>query len=213
MVDDKVITVELQDAFYRDSLNKLVLIIISFCFATFILFLLLALLVLQKPAPVVFRVSEDWLVQPPVPLDKPYLSTPDLLQWANDAVQQLFVLDFNNYDTQVQQLRQYFTQTGWKIYLNQLNNYANYNNVQTNKLFVTIQLQGAPIVLNQGLLPDQYWGWWVQVPVMLRYTGTVSMPSKQVKLQVLIIRVPTQDNLNGVAIDNIMVSQDQGPLS
>lgn len=206
MTEEALAVVELQDAFYRDSFGKLVLIIVSFCIAIVLLIALSIYLVLDKPPPLTFPVSDEWRVQAPVPLEEPYLATPDLLQWVNDTVQKLFVFDFNNYDDQLELLKTYFTADGWRIYLNQLNNYANYNNVQTNRLFVSMELQGAPIVLNQGLLSGR-WGWWVQMPITIKYAGAVPVPSKVITLQILVIRVPTLNNLDGVAIDNIMVDQ------
>lgn len=209
MTEETLVVVELQDAFYRDSFGKLVLIIVSFCTAIVLLIALSIYLVLDKPPPLTFPVADEWRVQPPVPLDQPYVATPDLLQWVNDTVQKLFVFDFTNYDDQLAVLKTYFTEDGWRIYLNQLNNYVNYNNVQTNRLFVSMELQGAPIVLNQGLLSGK-WGWWVQMPITIKYAGAVPVPSKNITLQILVIRVPTLNNLDGVAIDNIMVDQGTG---
>ena len=165
MAEDELVTVILQDAFYRDSFSKFVLVIFSFCLAILLLLVLSIYLILDNPPPVTFPVAEQWRVQQPVPLDQPYIPTPELLQWTNDAVQKLFVFDFTNYNEQLAALKQYFTADGWKIYLNQLNNYANYNNVQKDRLFVSMELRGAPIILNQGLLSGK-WGWWVEIPII-----------------------------------------------
>lgn len=206
MAEDNQIVVELQDGFYRDSFGKLVLIMATFCLSILLLIALSIYLLLDKPPPVTFPVADEWRVQQPVPVDKPYMSQPEVLQWVNDVVQKLFVLDFNNYDDQVAKLKEYFTANGWKIYLNQLNNYANYNNVQTGKLFIKLDLRGAPIILNQGLLSGK-WGWWIELPVTIKYAGAVPLPNKALTLQILVTRVPTLDNLNGVAIDNIIADQ------
>jgi hypothetical protein len=47
----------------------------------------------------------------------------------------------------------------------------------------------------------------VQMPITIKYAGAVPVPSKVITLQILVIRVPTLNNLDGVSIDNIMVDQ------
>ncbi len=208
MAEEKLAVVELRNEFYRDSFGRLVLIMVGFCGAIVLLILLSIYLLMDKPPPVTFPVSDQWRVQPPVPVDEPYMTTSDLLQWVNDTIRQLFVFDFNNYKEQLNVLKPYFTEDGWKVYLNQLNNYANYNNVQKDRLFINVELASAPTILQS---PDPSvsgaYSWLVQVPIILKYAGGVNIPNKSIVLQVLVVRVPTLNNLNGVAIENMIVDQ------
>lgn len=202
-------TVELQTRFYRDSFGKVLILILSICFAI-ALFVSLAIYIhLQKPKPIQFNVGNDWRVIEPVPLDQPYLSQPDLLQWVNDAIQKVFVFDFYHYNDQLQKASQYFTSDGWKVFLNQLNNYVNYNNVQTYKTFINAVPTSAPYILREGLLEGRY-GWWVQMPITLNYIGYQRSTSQNITLQILVVRVSTLNNLNGVGIDNVMVVTGAG---
>ena len=205
MVEEGKSVVELRDDFYRDSFGKMTLIIFSFCLAIGLLVAMSFYLYLAKPLPVTFAVADEWRVRPPVPLDQPYLSVPDMLQWVGDVVPKVFVYDFNRYNDQLKVASQYFTPEGWKIFLNQLNIYANYNNVQTYKQFITSAPAGAPFILNQGLLSGKY-AWWVQMPITLSYQGNNQSAEKTLTLQVLLVRVSTLDNLIGVAIDNVIVA-------
>ena len=118
-----------------------------------------------------------------------------------------FNYDFNYYNDQLQANSQYYTADGWKIFLNQLNIYVNYNNVQSGKLFVTGVPTAAPTLLNKGILPNtgQY-GWWVRMPVRLDYAGYQPPASQTLVWQVLVVRVPTLDNLTGVGIQNIVLA-------
>lgn len=201
--------VNLRDDFYRDSFGKVVVIIIGILTAIILLVALSIYLYLDKPPPVTFPVDKEWRVIKPVPLDQPYLSRPDLYQWVSDVIQKVFVLDFNHYNDQLKTASQYFTTDGWKVFLNQLNVYANYNNVQAYKLFVNGVPAGAPYLLNDGLLAGRY-AWWVQMPITINYAGYSPPPSKTLTLQVLVVRVPTLNNLNGVGIDNVIVANGAG---
>lgn len=204
--------VELKDDFYKDQFGKIITITISLCVAIGLLIALIIYLYVSKPAPMYFPVDEDWRVQPTIPVDKPYISTPDLLQWVSEVIPKSFSLDFVNYNNQISDMSKYFTPDGYKVFLNQLSIYASYNNVQDNKQFISGSLEGAPTVINQGLLSGKY-GWWVQVPVSIEYTGIKNVPSKDLTLQILIVRVPTLSNLVGVGIDNVIVSSGSAPTT
>jgi intracellular multiplication protein IcmL len=195
----------LRDGFYRDSIGKVVLVLISTCVSIAILVLLSVFLYFDKPLPITFPVGADMRVQRSVSLDQPYLSTPDLLQWVADVFPNSFTLDFNHYNDQLKLDLQYFTQDGWAAFLNQLNIYANYNNVQAYKMFVTATPESAPYILRQGVLPDSgKYGWWVQMPVTINYAGLKPPPSVTLTFQILVVRVPTLNNLTGVGIDNVI---------
>src|SRR3990167_11287251 len=185
--------VELHDDFYKDSFVKVVMVIIGVCIAILSLMSISLYLYLSKPAPVTFNTDIEWRVQADVPVSLPYVSEPDLLQWVSEAIQNAFVYDFNNYDDQLKHAAKYFTTNGWKVFLDQLNNYANYNTVQTNKLFVNATPSGAPYIIRKGLLSGQY-AWWVQMPVDINYTGYQSLPKKSLILQILIVRISTMNN-------------------
>lgn len=208
MAEEQVI--ELQDRFYHDSFSKLVLIMMSVLIAIALLIAVCIYMYFNKPPPKTFPVDAEWRIKPAVPLDQPYLSVPDLSQWAIDTIRHLFVFDFNHYSDQLKALMPYFTDDGWKIFLNQLNIYANSDTVSSEKEFITGKPTGAPIILNQGLLSGR-WAWWIQIPVDIdyAYAGGAKQPTTQsLTLQILIVRVSTLNNLLGVAIDNVVVTKN-----
>jgi len=85
-----------------------------------------------------------------------------------------------------------------------LNIFVAYNAIQSSKSFVNGSPGGAPFILNQGLLSGKY-GWWVQMPVNVSYSSLEGGKTLSLVLQALVIRVPTLDNLYGVAIDNVIL--------
>lgn len=205
MVSEEALVVTLRDDFYRDSFMKLFAIIISIFIAIALLVALSSYLYMSTQPPITFNVADDWRVQSDVAIDKPYLNTPDMLQWVSDAIQQSFVYDFYHYDDQVNVNKSYFTAAGWENFLNQLNIYANKNEIRINKLFINAAPTGAPIVLTSGLLSGRY-AWWVQLPIDITYIGTDRTRKKSLNLQVLVVRVPTLNNLAGVGIENVIVA-------
>src|SRR5207249_2526572 len=113
----------------------------------------------------------------------------DLLQWVADVFPNSFTLDFNHYSEELKSDEQYFTADGWTAFSNQLNIYANYNNVQAYKLFITATPESAPYILRQGVLPDTgKYGWWVQMPVTINYAGFKPQPNVTLTFQILVVR-------------------------
>lgn len=209
MADNKLEIVELRDEYYRDSFGKLMLIMASMVLAIFLLLATSFYIYINEPPPITFAVDKDWRVQRDVALDQPYLDTPILLQWVSDTLRSTFQFDFVNYNEQLKQATHNFTDDGWRIFLDQLNNYANYSDVQNKKMFVNGEPNSAPVVLNSGVLAGR-WAWVVQAPIMLRYVSNEGTSSRILNLQVTVVRVPTLNNLRGVAIDNVIVAQGAG---
>lgn len=204
MATEELQVVELRDDFYRDSFGKVLLVIVSVSVGIFLLIALSIYNYLNKPKPITFHVDDEFRVQAPVPLNQPYLSTPDLLQWVANVIPKSIVFDFLNYDDQLKAATPYFTADGWKAFLNQLNIYANYNNVQNNKLYVNAVPTAAPYILKEGLLDSGKYGWWVQLPLSVSYAGAIPQQGKTAKLQILVVRVSTLNNLMGVGIENVI---------
>lgn len=204
---EEEITLVLRDDFYRDSFGKVLLIIMGI-FIAIILFVATSIyLYMNKPVPITFHVEDEFRILKPVALDQPYLLSPDLLQWVGNALANSFVYDFDHYNDQLKLASQYFTPDGWKIFLNQLNIYANYNTVQKNKMFITNKPTGAPFILRQGLLPGRRYAWWIQMPITISYAGYNISSTDSLTLQILVVRVSTLNNLMGVGIDNVIVAK------
>ena len=203
--------VDIQDDFYREGFGKLMFVLTSLLIAMSLLIAVSVYLYLNQPPPKTFHVEKEWRVQAPVPLNQPYLTTPELLQWVSDVLPRAFMFDFINYNDQLKTISPYFTKEGWKIFLNQLNIYANYNKVQSYKMFVTAVPAGAPFIFNQGPVQETgVYGWWVQMPLTLTYASFSGSNAQTLSLQVLVVRVSTLNNLNGVGINNVLVLKGTG---
>jgi intracellular multiplication protein IcmL len=201
--------VRLKDDFYRDGFYKVIFSLLAIVVAIVFLIALSLYVHFTKPDPVNFSADNEWRVLPPVPLDQPYLSTSDLVQWISEVLPSAFTFDFVNYSKFLKNSAQYFTQNGWNKFLEQVNVYANFNTIQSSKLFVNSEASGAPFILSQGLLDGKY-AWWVQMPINIQYINVEKMTLTPLVVQVLITRVPTLNNLYGVGIENIVVNKGGG---
>jgi intracellular multiplication protein IcmL len=202
----------LRDDFYRDSFGRVIFLITSIVTAIVLLSILALYLFIQKPKPITFVVNQGFRIQGNIPLDQPYISIPDLLQWVNDTFAKVFILDFVHYPDQLNSYRPYFTEDGWKVFLNQINNYASKDLVTDNKLFVSATPTAAPVIFGKGLVTGRY-GWRVNVPLSINFNSDRQNTTTSLTLQILVVRVPTDNNLSGIAIDNVIVLTNQGGAS
>lgn len=208
MVGEELHIVQLTNNFYRDGFRK---VLFSFGLVTIAFVLVVAAvlyLYFSKPPPVYFATDNQWRTVAAIPVTEGnYPTDPDLKQWVSNALQSIFRYSFINYDNTLRSHRTYFTDNGWQVFQGLVNRFAAKTMVESTKTFVTGGPDAAPTITRFGLIPEQKrYGWWIQVPVSLSYTtpGRDSY-TQSLTLNVLVVRIPTLDNLYGVAIENIQV--------
>lgn len=204
---DELQLVTLRDDFYRDGYYKALIAVGIMLVAIALLASVSLYLQLSKPAPVVFATGDEFRTLIPVPVNKTYVSAPDLIQWVSDVLPKSFKFDFINYNLQLKNVSQYFTVNGWKTYLDLVKIYADYNVVTAGKLFISAIPAGAPFILNQGLLPEGVYGWLVQMPITLSSRSVSKGPDQTLVLQALVVRISTLNNLSGIAIDKLTLAK------
>lgn len=203
---EEEVKVVLEDNFYRDSFGKVIFVLCSIAVSIAFLAGISVYVFMNEPPPTTFRVADEWRVLAPVPIQQPYLSEPDMLQWVTDVLPKVFNIDFLHMDDQLDANKKYFTDNGYQVYLNQLNNIAPKDTLQAGKLFVHAEPAGAPTIPNQGVLSGRY-AWMVQFPINISYAGLKNVPSTNLTLKVLVVRTETTNNLTGILIDNITVEK------
>jgi len=212
MNDNELVEITLQDDFYRDSFTKVVLVIIAMVIGIALTVAMACYLYLHQPAPKYFHTDNEFRIVASIPIDKPSLKNPEVLQWVSNIVSKVFIYDFNHYQSQLERAKPYFTADGWQNFLNQLNIYANETKVESGKMFVSGVPAGAPIILNDssigGLVSGRY-AWLVQIPVDINYAyaGSDQQLPQTLTLRIMVVRVPDLDNLDGVAIENVEVEK------
>jgi intracellular multiplication protein IcmL len=204
MAEEELQVIRLRNDFYRDGFKTIVLALGVITTAIILLIASSFYLYLSKPVPVKFATDDEWRILPPIPVDKPYLSTANLLQWVSETFSTVFNFDFINYSIKRAEYQQYFTENGWKKYNELIDLYLPILAVESSKSVVRGTANGGPFIVNQGLLAKRY-AWWVQMPININFSGVDKSYIQSLVLQALVVRVSTLNNLSGVAIDNLIV--------
>lgn len=210
MAEEELQVGHLKDEFYKDGFYKALSALGVFLAAIFLLVSLFLYLVLTKPSPIRFIVSDDFRVLAEVPNNQSYISDPDLIQWVSQTLPAVFKLDFVNYAQQLSGFTHFFTDAGWNSFMLQLNTYANSQSVLKSKLFVSATPAGAPIILNKGLLKNNVYAWEIQMPLNLSYSSGQQGTPSPIVASLIVVRVSNLNNMAGVAIDSITVKAGTG---
>ncbi len=206
MPDDVLELVKLRNNFYRDNYRRAIVAVLLCILIIFVLIGAIYLLYSQKPEPKYFATTADGRILPLVPINLPYKTDPEILQWAANAALVSNSYDFVNYRKQLQDAAQFFTPAGWVSYMQALQQSNNLIGVKEGHIILTSTPTGAPQILDRGLISGAYY-WKIGLPLLLSYTGQSLAQTQKVYVTMTILRVSTLDNPTGIGIAQMVVEQ------
>lgn len=209
MAEEALQVIRLRNDFLRDGFKKIMISLIVVVTAIVLLIGTSIYLYVSKPLPVYFKTDNEWRTLLPVPEKLAYLNTFSLLQWVSNTFQNVFKYDFLNYKNQLQANREYFTENGWTVFSSIVNKYVTSQSLVDNRLFMNGFLHGAPYVTQEGVLNNVRYGWWVRVPMSIKFQGLEKSSSLLPEFDVLVVRVSTLNNIYGVAIENMTLAPNR----
>lgn len=139
-----------------------------------------------------------------VPLSQPYLKSADVIQFARDTINRSLTLNFQQYRQQLEDVRQGWTQEGFKQYLNQLQSGGYLDAIKTKRMNMTVTA-GTGVIVRERLVEGIYVRT-VELPVEIKLSGQVTeQPPQNFIAVVTVARIPTLDSLVGVGLDSIVI--------
>lgn len=135
----------------------------------------------------------------PITLPAAHSTFKNLTSWLTDAISETYTFGFTNFNEQVGKAEQYFTEDGYRSYLNALQINNTEKEIITKRIEVaTIPLQ-TPVLINGGVFGNSEF-WRFRVPVLVSIQGGKEPLVEQYMVEVLIIRVPSYISYKGIAI-------------
>lgn len=166
--DDALMMVHLRNDFYRNKFHwALGIYILTLIIIVFLIGILSFLL--KNPVHPLYFVTDDIgrLIQD-VPRKIPGMTTETAAQWAIEAVEHAYSYDFVNYRSELQDAQKYFTEFGWRNYMDGLRASNNLLALTQNKYVVVAKVVAPPKLLVEGILGSGY-AWKFQIPVLATY--------------------------------------------
>lgn len=205
----------LRNNFYRDNYRRLMLVCLGLIGLTGALTYWGLYERSHQPLPQYFATTYDGKLIPIIPLSEPGLTPNAVLQWATDAAQACYTFNFVNFRKALQDIRIYFTKTGYQYFLKALKDSNNLDAIQTKQMVVSAVPTGAPVILKKGVLNDGsgagagVYSWTVQLPMELEYRSANERFRQRIVLTMVISRVSTLESPKGVAIASFVVSENR----
>jgi intracellular multiplication protein IcmL len=196
--------------FYWESTRRLEL-------AIFLLFfLLLALngfyyyLESTEPAPQYFPTTADGRPIRPMPLDLSLHPTNYVVTWAENAILNIYSLDFVNYRQTLQDAQVYFTLKGYLEFKQAYSASNNLEAVRQKRQVVSARITGPTQVLNEGIFEEGTpYSWNLDVPVEVIYQNSENEVITQVgRILMRVQRASLLVHPEGLAIAQLILQAE-----
>ncbi len=166
--DDPIVLVYLRNEFYKKKFYALLAIFMLNLFAIGILAGMLTYLVKNPPHPLYFVADNVARLVKEIPVQDPNLSIEEVTAWAAEAVQLAYTYDYVNYRSQLQNAQKYFTDFGWRSYMNGLSKSNNLVALTKRSLIQIATIVQRPQLVVQGHMGTVY-AYQFKVPVLMTY--------------------------------------------
>lgn len=150
-----------------------------------------------------------------LPLEKPHRTDKELKNWTSMAVSKSLSFDKNSFKEVSENIRDYFTQTGYRQYQDYLTSSGITDSVRKNDYTMNVYVEQQPILMN-GKTVEGVYRWLYQLPVTISFIpkNTVNLIqdndriiNRKINLRVQIRRVKKENDAGALAIESWKVTR------
>ncbi|MBI3440762.1 MAG: type IVB secretion system apparatus protein IcmL/DotI [Proteobacteria bacterium] len=196
-----LMTVVVRNEFYRDGFRNIMRIAVAEAIIIVAIMLsFIAYMNATKSEDHYFATTADGRIMQLVPLDIPNMGTSALMSWAAQSATEVMTFGFHDYQRRLQQSSRHFTRHGWESFSNALQKSRIMEGVEASQQVVTAQPRSAPILIQEGVFNGKY-RWVIELPLTVTYQSGASSRVDNLTIKLVIDRVPSLENPNGVGIE------------
>lgn len=193
--------VVVRNEFYRDGYRLMQRIaLIQSIVLVGLIFIMFVVVKTNEQQYAYFATTEDGRLVPMVPLSEPNLSTPALTSWAAQAATEVMTFGFHDYKKRLQESSRNFTRRGWASFTSALDKSRVLETVQSYQQVVTATPTSAPVIVQEGIVNGRY-QWVLEVPLSVTYQAGSQRRSDNLRVNLVVVRVPKLESPNGVGIE------------
>lgn len=147
-----------------------------------------------------------------MPLKEAVLSDEVVLDWASKHVEKIFSFDFLNIDKWSEEIKPYFTKSGYSGFISHMEKTKNLDVIKHKKLIVHVQKKANPLIVtkgvNEGFFKDVY-TWLVLEPIQIIYLGPESQMSQNLLIKMEIVRVNNSEHSDYIVINLLQINDNE----
>ncbi|TVQ84877.1 MAG: hypothetical protein EA357_01960 [Micavibrio sp.] len=133
-------------------------------------------------------------------LHEPRLPDQFIKGWAAQSVTEVFNFSYSNFRQRLEAGAQHFNETGWKNFLQALDDAKILEYIIQNNQAVMTVLTAEPVIAEQGAGEDGIYRWTVILPVETTYIGDGNMQAMEMYVTLTVVRSNLRENTSGIAI-------------
>ncbi|OGT52824.1 MAG: type IV secretion protein IcmL [Gammaproteobacteria bacterium RIFCSPHIGHO2_12_FULL_41_15] len=203
MADDGLKLILLRNAFYRDNYRRAVIALLLMLAINIVLGITIFYRWTHPPEPQYFAATADGRIILLHAMNDPSVTDDFVLQWATNAVEKAFSLDYIHWRAQLQDASENFTPDGWKWFLTSLKNSNNLKTLTDLSMVSNATITGAPQVVEKAVV-DGHYAWKIVMPMLVTFTSTGHTINMPMQVTLIVLRMPVQDYPQQVAINNFL---------
>jgi hypothetical protein len=195
-------TLEIKDQtrFYEDKKFLVFLLALLIGFQCLVLLqLILMLRSTVNPPPVFFPTTASSQLILEAPLDQASIPSNVVLNWVAETLMTVNTFNFVSYPIVMEKAKEHFTKEGYEFYQKALTDAKIIDKLTDQKLVLTATPTDAPQITKEGSLGGRYL-WKIKIPMEFHYQSVADNIVDNIDITLLIMRVPTIQSPNGVAI-------------
>ncbi len=198
---DALMTVVVRNRFYRDGFRNMMRIaIVEAVIIIALILTFVSYMYVTQPKDHYFATTADGRIMKLVPLNLPNMSTSALMSWVVQSSTEVMTFGYHDYQRRLQQSSRHFTRYGWETFTNALQRSRIVESVEALRQVVTAKPRSAPILVQEGVFNGKY-RWVVDLPLEVSYKATTSGRTDNLMVRMVIDRVMSLENPNGVGIE------------
>ena len=207
VVGGPLMTVVVRNEFYRDGFRNLLRIaIVEAVIIVALLLTFISYMNASRTQDHYFATTADGRIMQLVPLELPNMGTSALLSWAAQAGTEVMTFGFHDYQRRLQYSSRHFTRHGWETFAAALQKSRTVESIEAQEQVVSAQPRSAPILIQEGVFNGKY-RWVVDLPLTVKYQSGSNIRTDNLTIRMVIDRVPSLENPNGVGIEQWIATQ------
>lgn len=199
---------ERKNHFFRDSYRKLLNLMVLLLWLGVIMAVVLTFMVLTPGTPKYYASTTTGEIYNLHSLGEPVVTNDFILKWASLLATQVYNLNFEKYQEQLDTVKPRFTEHGWASLQTALQSSGFIKSIEQNKLISSAVVDGAPVISMHMIIHHRY-TWVVEFPLLVTFQSASETRQQKLNVQVRVMRVPVLDVPQGIQCDGFVA---QTPL-
>lgn len=138
-------------------------------------------------------------------LELPNANTAAIAVWTAAAVTEIMTFGFNDIDERMTNARRLFSDEGWESFSTALFGSRVLKAVMNEQQMITAIPTEMPKLVAEGMVTAGEYGWVMEAPLILTVRAGSNKQTQRLKVRLIVVRLPTEQNPMGLGIRTFLV--------